>query len=64
LPKKIVSRISHTLEFPLIYITICFPGTEKMNIGEVEKYYKFFKQIIFKLTNNKIPKNYLGFIIN
>ena len=53
--KKIVSRFSHISESRsenIIYIALCYPGTERMNVNECEKFISYGKKIIKKIHNN------------
>jgi hypothetical protein len=63
--KKFVSRFALTLEKPLIYIAICYGGTENMNKSECEKYFSYCKRICDSFTkcNLRTPKQFYGHIL-
>lgn len=53
--KKIVSRYSHISESRknnILYIALCYPGTERMNLNECEKFMYYGKKIIKKIHGN------------
>lgn len=53
--KKIVSRFSHISESRsenIIYIALCYPGTDRMNLNECEKFISYGKKIIARIHNN------------
>jgi hypothetical protein len=47
--KKFLSRIAQIPNQNLIYIAYCYPGTKKMNLSEVNKYFIYMKNIASKL---------------
>ena len=63
--KKFVSRFALTLEQPLIYIALCFGGTESMNKNECEKYFSYCNRICnyFTQCNLRTPKQFYGHIL-
>ena len=55
--KKIVSRFSHISESRkrnVVYIALCYPGTERMNLNECEKFICYGKKIIKRLHTNAV----------
>lgn len=50
--KKILSRIANYLNEPFIYIAICYPGTDKMNLNECIKYFEYGKKIVNNINRN------------
>lgn len=53
--KKIVSRYSHISEscrHNILYIALCYPGTQTMNKNECEKFMYYGKRIIKKIHDN------------
>jgi hypothetical protein len=63
--KKFVSRFALTLERPLIYMALCYGGTEKMNKRECEKYFGYCKSICnaFTQCNLRTQKQFYGHIL-
>lgn len=43
--KKFVSRIAQVPNESMIYIAFCYPGTNKMNLSEVNKYFTYMETI-------------------
>lgn len=43
--KKFVSRIAQIPNESMIYIAFCYPGTNKMNLSEVNKYFTYMETI-------------------
>lgn len=59
--KKFVSRLSIFIEENILYITICYPGTKKMNKNECIKYFNYCEKLCDFITqNSKTKKEYLG----
>ena len=50
--KKMLSRIANYLNEPFIYIAICYPGTDKMNLNECIKYFEYGKKIVNNINRN------------
>ena len=63
--KKFVSRFALTLERPLMYIALCYGGTESMNKGECKKYFNYCRLICesFTRSNSTAPKQFYGHIL-
>lgn len=59
--KKMLSRIACFRDNNIIYIAICYPGTEKMNSTECIKYWMYGKQILEKMNTNSLL---IGCVIN
>jgi len=55
--KKFVSR-NALFDKPIFYISLCYPGTSKMNPSECKKYFSYCKNISKRMGNE-----YAGFII-
>ncbi len=62
--KKFLSRSALMLNENLIYFSVCYPGTKKMNIAECQKYFEYCKLISTSL-NNHLGKSklYAGLIL-
>jgi hypothetical protein len=61
--KKFLSRMSHTINDPTIYIAFCYPGTKKMSVTEAKKYFDYCLIITNKFNKLEIPKKFIGFIV-
>ena len=61
--KKFLSRTSHTIDKPTIYFAFCYPGTDKMQIGEAKKYFKYCLNISHKMSNLQTPKKFIGLVV-
>lgn len=59
--KKFLSRVSHTINEPLIYVTFCYPGTNKMSKPETIKYFGYFATLVTKMNTAATPKVFIGF---
>ena len=55
--KKFVSR-SALFNIPIFYISLCYPGTSRMNPSECIKYFGYCKNVSKRMGND-----YAGFII-
>ena len=55
--KKFVSRTA-LFNKPIFYVSLCYPGTSKMNPSECKKYFGYCKNI-----SKRIGNEYAGFII-
>lgn len=60
--KKFVSRVACITNSPLIYVTLCFKGTQKGTISESKKYMEFCASICTRLSTDDNPIVYLGFM--
>ncbi len=56
--KKFVSRSALFIDQHVFYISLCYPGTKKMNLGECIKYFGYCKQL-----SQRMGSEYAGFII-
>ncbi|MGL1921578.1 MAG: hypothetical protein OCD03_11190 [Hyphomicrobiales bacterium] len=56
--KKFVSRTSLFINREILYISLCYPGTKKMPVGECIKYFEYCRNISKSLGNY-----YAGLII-
>lgn len=56
--KKFVSRTALFPNIKIYYISLCYPGTEKMNKAECIKYFGYCSTLAQKMNNE-----YAGFII-
>lgn len=61
--KKFISRVSHTIDEPIIYFAFCYPGTARMRPMEVRKYFEYFSIIATKMNFEQSPKIFLGLMI-
>jgi len=61
--KKFVSRTAHTLGKPTIYFTLCYPGTKSMSYPECVKYIGYCEEISDKLNCTKIPRHFVGLLM-
>ncbi len=59
--KKFLSRMAIFGRENIIYITFCYPGTEKMSTNEVEKYMGYCNDLSAMLNKIK-PTYYIGFM--
>lgn len=53
--KKIVSRFFHlsdSLKKNIVYIALCYPGTQRMSVNECEKFMNYGAKIITKIHKN------------
>ena len=53
--KKFVSRVALLSNKDLYYISLCYPGTEKMNLNECIKYFEYCE-----IISNKMSVSYAG----
>ena len=58
--KKMLSRMACHLDKNIIYIAICYPGTEKMDVNECVKYFGFGSMLMNKINKES---NVIGCII-
>ena len=56
--KKLVSRMAILPPTSIYYISLCYPGTDKMNKSECEKYFSYCSTLALRMNNH-----YAGFII-
>ena len=56
--KKFVSRMAILPETIVYFISLCYPGTEKMNKSECKKYFNYCSTLAVRMNNH-----YAGFII-
>jgi hypothetical protein len=56
--KKFVSRVALLPNKSFYYISLCYPGTERMNRAECIKYFKYCSILAVRMKNH-----YAGFII-
>jgi hypothetical protein len=56
--KKFVSRSALLIDKSIFYISLCYPGTIRMNKGECIKYFGYCKELSTRMGNE-----YAGFII-
>jgi hypothetical protein len=56
--KKFVSRMAILPETIIYFISLCYPGTDKMNKSECEKYFNYCSMLAVRMNNH-----YAGFII-
>lgn len=59
--KKFVSRIALENIEPLIYIAICYPGTDSMPKPEGSKYFNYCRSILKRINSESI---YLGIMVD
>lgn len=55
--KKIVSRFYHLMQSDIqnvIYVALCYPGTDSMNLKECEKYLGFGRDILGKIYDKAL----------
>jgi hypothetical protein len=64
--KKFVSRFALTLESPLIYIALCYGGTNNMDKIECKKYFCYCASICSAFTrcNLQTQKQFYGHILS
>ncbi len=60
LAKKMISRFAGFLDRPILYIAICYPGTESMSRGECVKYFEYGRMVLTGINHESI---FLGCII-
>ena len=60
--KKFVSRAACITDTSLIYVTLCFEGTQTGTIAESEKYMEFCSAICSRLSQGDKRVIYLGFM--
>lgn len=56
--KKFVSRCAVFRDKKIYYISLCYPGTRRMNVGECVKYFRYCSDLSKRLGNV-----YAGFVI-
>ena len=56
--KKFISRCALLSNETIFYISLCYPGTSSMPIGETRKYFQYCK-----ILSEKLENDYAGFII-
>lgn len=56
--KKFVSRIALFPSDKVYFVSLCYPGTEKMNASECEKYFGYCSALSLRTCNH-----YAGFIV-
>lgn len=61
--KKFVSRLALTIGQPVIYIAICYPGTDQMNRQECIKYFQYCADIINALSKKGAEKAFIGYMV-
>jgi hypothetical protein len=61
--KKFMSRMSHTINDPTIYIAFCYPGTKNMSITEAKKYFNYCLIVTNKLNELETPKKFIGLTV-
>jgi hypothetical protein len=57
--KKFVSRMAILPETIVYFISLCYPGTVRMNKSECKKYFNYCSTLAVRMNNH-----YAGFIIN
>jgi hypothetical protein len=61
--KKFVSRIALLEANDMIYVSLCYPGTNRMSKNECKKYFNYCQTICNLISNNsKSRKQYIGMI--
>lgn len=56
--KKFVSRIAILPATRIYYVSLCYPGTDRMNASECQKYFGYFANLSERMRNH-----FAGFII-
>ena len=56
--KKFVSRLALLPSTKVYYVSLCYPGTERMNLTECEKYFGYCSTLALRTGNH-----YAGFVI-
>ncbi len=59
--KKMFSRMALFLKHKIIYVVICYPGTERMNPKECKKYFVYGRKILKELNENS---EFFGYMID
>ncbi|MGL4364788.1 MAG: hypothetical protein ACRCSB_06250 [Bacteroidales bacterium] len=63
--KKFVSRMALYNNAPdLLYIALCYPGTENMNIKECKKYFEYCQTLTQALSTSSKKREFLGLFCN
>jgi hypothetical protein len=63
--KKFTSRTSLFINHNLIYVSLCYPGTDKMNRNECQKYFEYCRNVSEFITKNtNITKIYIGYFLD
>jgi hypothetical protein len=60
--KKFVSRVASITDSPLIYVTLCYTGTQKGTTTESKKYMEYCCDIAARLSKSGHEVIYLGFM--
>lgn len=56
--KKFVSRLALLPSTKVYFVSLCYPGTERMNLSECEKYFGYCSALALRTSNH-----YAGFIV-
>ncbi len=56
--KKFVSRIALFPNTNVYFVSLCYPGTKKMNLPECEKYLGYCSALALRMDNH-----YAGFVV-
>ncbi|MCW3786866.1 hypothetical protein [Plebeiibacterium sediminum] len=61
--KKFVSRMALLMERKVVYIALCYPGTDNMPKPEAQKYFNYCTQIAKQLSTGAAEKHFEGILL-